>query len=128
MDKKIISELASEILTTDKNLFYYKNFPLVDHINIDKVAKGTLEVLIQTNENLYNQQKTVLQSEVNKFLHSLNLLEDDTDLVNSLCILYNENSNVTVYEEQIKLLLNLGTQLKSTTLELNDVIKKRIKL
>lgn len=49
-------------------------------MNIDKVAKGTLEVRIQTNENLYNQQKTVLQSEVNKFLHSLNLLEGDTDL------------------------------------------------
>jgi len=126
MDKQFIAELASEILTTDKNLFYYKNFPLVDHINIDKVSKNTLEVLIQSNEKLYAQQKDTFKSELNKLLQTLNLLERDTDLVTSLRILY--NSDIEVEEEQNKLLINLGTELKSITAELNDAMKKRIRL
>lgn len=127
MNKNQITQIASDILTTNKDLFFYNNFPQVDHIKIDKLAKGTLEILIKTNETAFANKVEQIRNEVHSALvnHGMTPGIDD-DVLSQLKLFY--TSEINLENEQKNTLEQLSKDLSKISTELKDVILAKVKL
>lgn len=127
MNKDQIAQIASDILTTNKDLFFYNNFPQVDHIKIDLLAKGTLEILIKTNETAFANKVEQIKNEVQSALVNHGMAQGiNDDVLSQLKQFY--VSEINLEAEQKDTLQQLSNDLSKMSKELKNIILARVKL
>ncbi|MGI4022494.1 MAG: hypothetical protein ACRYFA_13390 [Janthinobacterium lividum] len=127
MNKEKFFQLASEISTTYRNLNLYKSVPLVDHVNIDTVSKGALEIIIETNKTAFKNVVIKIENELKKVLPNLN---DINVAENNVIAILSEaaNHNLNLQTEQQEVFLKLQEELIDITTTLNKAITSRVRL